>query len=130
MPGTLTEVFNTDREAFGGSNQYNAEVITAQEGICNGLPYWANICVPPLATVYFVYDKQLTPEPVKDSEPAAKAPEKPRRIRAAKPAPEAPKAPKPSVKKQPAKQSVKQPTKQPTKKKAKEALGAKERVSP
>jgi len=130
MPGTLTEVFNTDREAFGGSNQYNAEVITAQEGICNGLPYWANICVPPLATVYFVYDKQLPPEPVKDSEPAAKDPEKPRRIRAAKPAPEAPKAPKPSVKKQPAKQSVKQPTKQPTKKKAKEALGAKERVSP
>lgn len=58
MAGALTEVFNTDREAFGGSNQYNAGAITAQEGIWNELPYWANICVPPLATVYFAYDRQ------------------------------------------------------------------------
>ena len=62
MPGKLTEVFNTDRKEFGGSNQYNAWVVEAEEQPLNGLPCSATICVPPLSTVYFRYDKVL-PDP-------------------------------------------------------------------
>ena len=55
--GTLNEVFNTDRAEFGGSNQYNAFELTAQPGQCNGFPFWAEICIPPLSCVYFAYHK-------------------------------------------------------------------------
>ena len=58
MPGTLTEIFNTDRAEFGGSNQYNAWTISAQETPWNGLDYSIEVCVPPLSCVYFQYDKQ------------------------------------------------------------------------
>ncbi len=64
QPGTLTEIFNTDREEFGGSNQYNAFLIQAQEEKWNGHDYSAEVCVPPLSAVYFDYKKQ---EPVKSA---------------------------------------------------------------
>ncbi len=64
MAGTLNEIFNTDRQEFGGSNQYNAYELSAQKGEYGGLPYWAEICVPPLSCVYFRYDKIYpTPKP-------------------------------------------------------------------
>ncbi len=69
MDGTLTELLNTDREEYGGSNQYNAWTVSAEKILWNGLPYSAEICLPPLSTVYFRYDKQ---EP-----PTEKLPEKP-----------------------------------------------------
>lgn len=65
VPGKLNEVFNTDRAEFGGSNQYNAFELEALPGEYNGLPYWAEICVPPLSCVYFSYDKILS---VKEAE--------------------------------------------------------------
>ena len=49
----LTEIFNSDRAEFAGSNQYNAAPIRAEKIPCNGLPYSCLICVPPLSTVYF-----------------------------------------------------------------------------
>ncbi|MEG0901353.1 MAG: alpha amylase C-terminal domain-containing protein, partial [Clostridia bacterium] len=58
-PGTLQELFNTDRVEYGGSNQYNAYELTAQPGTFNGFPFWAEICVPPLSCVYLTYRKQL-----------------------------------------------------------------------
>lgn len=61
--GTLNELFNTDRAEFGGSNQYNAYEIHAQKGDYNGFPFWAEVCVPPLSTVYLTYDKILPPPP-------------------------------------------------------------------
>ena len=55
--GKLTEVLNTDRKEFGGSNQYNAWEITAKEEPFDGQPWSATICVPPLSTVYYTYEK-------------------------------------------------------------------------
>ncbi|MEG0512854.1 MAG: alpha amylase C-terminal domain-containing protein, partial [Clostridia bacterium] len=55
--GILNELFNTDREEFGGSNQYNAFELNAQPGDFNGFPFWADICVPPLSCVYFTFKK-------------------------------------------------------------------------
>lgn len=61
--GTLNELFNTDREEYGGSNQYNAYEINARPGDFQGFSFWADICVPPLSSVYFTYDKILPPPP-------------------------------------------------------------------
>ncbi|MEA4929576.1 MAG: 1,4-alpha-glucan branching protein GlgB [Candidatus Limiplasma sp.] len=63
--GTLNECLNTDREAFGGSNQYNAWEIHAEPGDYNGLPFYADVCVPPLSCCYFTYDKALPPQPAR-----------------------------------------------------------------
>lgn len=58
MPGKLSEVFNTDRAEFGGSNQYNAYELDAIPGNYNGFPYWVEICIPPLSCIYLTYEKQ------------------------------------------------------------------------
>ena len=49
----LTELLNSDRAEFAGSNQYNAAPILAQDQPQEGLPYSCEVCAPPLATVYF-----------------------------------------------------------------------------
>lgn len=49
----LTELLNSDREEFAGSNQYNAAPIRAEKVPHEGLPYSCLVCAPPLATVYF-----------------------------------------------------------------------------
>ena len=49
----LTEIFNTDRAEFAGSNQYNAGPIRAEKVPHENLPYSCLVCAPPLATVYF-----------------------------------------------------------------------------
>ena len=49
----LTELLNSDRLEFAGSNQYNAAPVRAKSEPMNGLPFSADICVPPLSTVYF-----------------------------------------------------------------------------
>ena len=67
QPGTITEIFNTDLKEYGGSNQYNAHPIKAAEEICNNLPYSVQVCVPPLSTVYFSYDKKPLPKKLADA---------------------------------------------------------------
>ena len=52
-----TEILNSDREEFAGSNQYNAQVIRAEKVPCEEHPYSCVICVPPLSTVYFQVKK-------------------------------------------------------------------------
>ena len=49
----LTELLNSDREEFSGSNQYNASPVRAEEVSYENLPYSCLVCAPPLATVYF-----------------------------------------------------------------------------
>ena len=49
----LTEIFNSDRVEFGGSNQYNAFDIQTEAGEFNGFPHHADLCVPPLSSSYF-----------------------------------------------------------------------------
>ncbi len=93
--GTLEEIFNTDRAEFSGSNQYNAWTINAEEQPLYDFPFSANICVPPLSTVYYRYEK-IIPEPaVQDEKPAEQ--EKPVEI-----APVAEAVPAPAVEKKPA----------------------------
>ncbi|MBE5787896.1 MAG: hypothetical protein E7324_10240 [Clostridiales bacterium] len=53
----LTEIFNSDREEFAGSNQYNAFPIRAEKIPFEEHPYSCLVCVPPLATVYFKVKK-------------------------------------------------------------------------
>ncbi len=53
----LTEIFNSDRAEFAGSNQYNAFPIRAEKIPHENLPYSCLVCAPPLATVYFKVKK-------------------------------------------------------------------------
>ncbi|MCH5285947.1 MAG: 1,4-alpha-glucan branching protein GlgB [Christensenellaceae bacterium] len=76
--GTLEEIFNTDRAEWGGSNQYNAWTIEAQEERLYDFPFSATICVPPHATVYFRYEKIIPPPAPKKAAKAAAAEEAPK----------------------------------------------------
>ena len=55
--GKIKEIFNSDLQEYGGSNQYNAYELTPVHELFNGLPYSVNICVPPMSCIYFKYDK-------------------------------------------------------------------------
>ena len=57
--GVITELLNSDLAEYGGSNQYNAQPLRAQEQIHNDMPYSVDICLPPLATVLFRYQKRV-----------------------------------------------------------------------
>jgi len=59
--GTLTEFFNTDSIEYNGSNQFNRWPIKAEEVQMQEFPFSCNICVPPMSTVYFTYDKIIPP---------------------------------------------------------------------
>ncbi len=54
-PGTLTEIFNSDWEEFGGSNKKNLGSLQVLETAQGEFPYSVEVCVPPLSTVYFSY---------------------------------------------------------------------------
>lgn len=53
--GVLREILSSDDAAFGGSGLHNVKVITAEKAEFEGLPYSAQIDLPPLSTVYFEY---------------------------------------------------------------------------
>ena len=57
VSGKITEIFNSDREEFGGSNQYNAAPIQTRKENWHEFAYTLSIIVPPLATVYFKYER-------------------------------------------------------------------------
>lgn len=52
--GKYLEVFNSDWQAFGGSNQFNLEAIRVDDQPCHNRPYSMEITVPPLAVVIFM----------------------------------------------------------------------------
>ena len=54
--GRWTEVLNTDAESYSGSGVGNLGSITAVAGEHHGQPAYADIVVPPLATVWFRRD--------------------------------------------------------------------------
>ena len=53
--GRLTELFNTDSPAYGGSGQRNPETVHTDPGLWNGFEHSAELLIPPLATVWFSY---------------------------------------------------------------------------
>jgi 1,4-alpha-glucan branching enzyme len=56
LPGVWREVLNSDAEIYGGSGRGNAGRTVAHDAPSHGLPCSAEISVPPLATVWFVYE--------------------------------------------------------------------------
>jgi 1,4-alpha-glucan branching enzyme len=46
------EVFNSDKECFGGSNQINQEIIKPKLENWHNQPYHISITIPPLATIF------------------------------------------------------------------------------
>ena len=50
--GTWDEVLNTDAHDFGGSGVGNFGTVTAAEGESHGMPYWCQLTLPPLATLW------------------------------------------------------------------------------
>lgn len=57
-PGVYTEVFNSDKAEYGGSNQYNGLPLKAEEYEWHGMPYSVRMIVPPLATVFIKLKKK------------------------------------------------------------------------
>lgn len=57
-PGTWTEAFNSDSEAYGGSGVGNLGAIEAEPVPHYGRPWSASIRVPPLGAVIFVADQE------------------------------------------------------------------------
>ena len=49
----LTEILNSDRAEFGGSNLYNGTVLRAEEIPTEEHPFSCEILLPPLAAVFF-----------------------------------------------------------------------------
>ncbi len=56
FPGRWREVLNTDSMLYGGSGVGNAGVVEAVAEPWRGWPASALVVLPPLATLYFVYD--------------------------------------------------------------------------
>ncbi|TPQ46102.1 1,4-alpha-glucan branching enzyme, partial [Prosthecomicrobium hirschii] len=54
--GRWREVLNTDADLYGGSGLGNQGAVVAAAVPSHGLPASAEILIPPLATVYFLYD--------------------------------------------------------------------------
>ena len=58
----LTEILNSDRAEFGGSNLYNGTVLHAEEIPQEEHPFSCEIVLPPLAAVFFRCQKALQTE--------------------------------------------------------------------
>lgn len=58
--GVLRELLSSDDTAFGGSGLHNVGTIASREKEYEGLPYSAQIDLPPLSTVYFEYIPERT----------------------------------------------------------------------
>ena len=56
-PGSLTEILNTDRNTYGGSDQHNAGTLHTDDIPMQNFSNSVEMCIPPLATVWFRYDK-------------------------------------------------------------------------
>jgi len=56
--GRVTEVLNSDLKEYGGSGQANARPVASQPIPHHEFPCCVDVCVPPLATVYFTFTRQ------------------------------------------------------------------------
>ncbi|ELC8444110.1 1,4-alpha-glucan branching protein GlgB [Clostridium perfringens] len=51
--GSYREIFNTDREEYGGSGQVVEDTLSSKEGWCHNQPYTLTIKIPPMAVSVF-----------------------------------------------------------------------------
>ncbi len=61
VAGVWREVLNTDAPVYGGSGVGNLGAVTATATPSHGLPASADITLPPLATVYFLFEPDESP---------------------------------------------------------------------
>ena len=71
--GVITEIFNSDRACWGGSDKYNDRPIRAVEEKWNEFDYTVEMHIPPLSTMFFRYDKLETPKKKAEKQKAAAA---------------------------------------------------------
>jgi len=90
--GKITEIFNTDSEVYAGSGKGNPAVLKVENVPQGEFQHSVEIVVPPLATVYFKYDKVIPKE-----KPAADKPKRTRKPCARKPKEAAPEGEKKPV---------------------------------
>ena len=57
--GTLALAFCSDAEEYGGSGMKVKKNISVREGDYGGLPYRAELSIPPLSAVYYVFTEDL-----------------------------------------------------------------------
>ena len=57
-PGTVRELLNSDLEIYGGSGKQNAEPLVSQPIAQSGFADSVEVCVPPLASVYFEFEPE------------------------------------------------------------------------
>jgi 1,4-alpha-glucan branching enzyme len=55
-PGRWREILNTDGAVYGGSNCGNRGSVDAVAGPCHGLPFAADVMLPPLGTLWLVHE--------------------------------------------------------------------------
>jgi 1,4-alpha-glucan branching enzyme len=60
LPGRWREILNTDAAVYGGSNRGNIGGIVARESESHGYAYSATMALPPLATLWLVYEGGAT----------------------------------------------------------------------
>ena len=51
--GAYREIFNSDREEFGGSNHINPRPLKTKKGVYHGQEQYIEIIVPPIGAVIF-----------------------------------------------------------------------------
>ena len=73
LPGTLTELFNTDRPEYGGSGQGNPAEIRVTETPWQRFTASADVTVPPLSTCWYLYEKKYPAAPPEEDSPSATA---------------------------------------------------------
>lgn len=59
--GTYREIFNTDAEAYGGSNMGNAGLAAAEAAPEHGRPFSLKLTLPPLGVLVFEWDAETRP---------------------------------------------------------------------
>ena len=59
-PGRWREALNTDATLYGGSNVGNLGAVEAEPQPLHGLPASATLTLPPLATLFLVYEARRT----------------------------------------------------------------------
>ncbi len=57
-PGTVRELLNSDLEIYGGSGKQNPEPLVSQPIAQSGFADSVEVCVPPLASVYFEFEPE------------------------------------------------------------------------
>ncbi len=69
--GTVTELLNTDRNIYGGSDQHNPDPVHTQDTPFGDFPVTLEIAVPPMASVWFTYDREAPESPSASAEQSA-----------------------------------------------------------